>query len=130
MASRSLPVIGSLHPKHGDGSQVGADVSSTAVLGFSFDVWEDGLIRFGPFTNSAESYTQRIRCYMDLLESSDEAMPDRLLTYLISLEMLALVAGCPEMAKAGPTYIKHSDDHLGNFLLKDDGSLAALVDWE
>lgn len=130
VAKRPFPAIGSLYPRQGEGAQEGVPVSDTSVLAFSVDIWSTGLIRFGPFATSGDAYSTRISCYIQLLETSTEPMPDRVFTYLISLEMLALIAQCPEMAQSGPSYLKHCDDHLGNLLLRNDGSLAALIDWE
>lgn len=56
--------------------------------------------------------------------------PDPIWVYVILLEAQELVRGCEEMHCEEPTYIRHTDDHGGQFLLRDDWRLSAVIDWE
>jgi hypothetical protein len=56
---------------------------------------------------------------------------DPVWTYVLILEVIEYVRACPDMNKPQPTYLRHLDDRWGpNFLSRDDGSLAGVVDWE
>lgn len=50
--------------------------------------------------------------------------------YIFLLEVRELVRGCEDMNREQPTYIRHMDDHVGQFLVDESGRLDAVIDWE
>jgi hypothetical protein len=56
--------------------------------------------------------------------------PDPIWYYVNYLEARELVRGCEEMNREGPTYLRHLDDHDGQFLTRWNGQLSAILDFE
>lgn len=56
--------------------------------------------------------------------------PDPIWHYVILLEMRELVNNCEEMNREQPTYLRHMDDHLGQYHFSEDGHITAVLDWE
>lgn len=55
---------------------------------------------------------------------------DPVWAYDVLLGAQELVRGCDDMNRQEPTYIRHMGDHVGQFLMAEDGHLDAVVDWE
>jgi aminoglycoside phosphotransferase (APT) family kinase protein len=55
---------------------------------------------------------------------------DPVWAYIMYLEGRDIVQSLAEMHVEQPTYLRHGDDHRYQFMVKDDGSLAGVVDWE
>lgn len=88
----------------------------------------------GPYPTSRLAYTAKIDHLLSLIERNKlgHELPDddQAFMYLAFLETRALIQDCTEMAIEGPTYIRHGDDKSDVFLVHDDGSLSAVLDWE
>lgn len=59
-----------------------------------------------------------------------ESDVDPVWTYVLTLEMRDHVRGCSELFEEQPTYLRHLDDQVAQYYVRDDGSLAAVLDWE
>lgn len=55
---------------------------------------------------------------------------DPVWSYVSLLEIRELVSSCEDMNREQPTYLRHMDDHYDQILVKDDGHLGAIIDWE
>ncbi|BEJ17996.1 hypothetical protein CspHIS471_0702730 [Cutaneotrichosporon sp. HIS471] len=55
---------------------------------------------------------------------------DPVWAYVMFLEARDIINASVEMNTEQPTFLRHGDDHLGQFLWKEDGSIAGVVDWE
>lgn len=50
--------------------------------------------------------------------------------YILLLEARDIIVASDEMNMDQPTFLRHGDDHMNQFLVKDDGTLTAVLDWE
>lgn len=50
--------------------------------------------------------------------------------YVIYLEARELVRQCAEMNRSEPTYLRHIDDHWGQFLADKKGNVTGIIDFE
>jgi hypothetical protein len=50
--------------------------------------------------------------------------------YIMLLEARDIIQSNAEMNEEKATYLRHGDDHSGQFIFNDDGTLAGVIDWE
>lgn len=50
--------------------------------------------------------------------------------YITLLEAKRLVQECEDMNRPQPTYLRHTDDHHGQYLATKEGHLSSVIDWE
>ncbi|BEJ17986.1 hypothetical protein CspHIS471_0702630 [Cutaneotrichosporon sp. HIS471] len=91
------------------------------------------------YRTSAECYLARIDNLLRLIREktlgwasswSKDDMSTPVWRYIILLEVRDFVNGCEDMNREQPTYIRHKDDHVGQFLVNDSGRLDDIIDWE
>lgn len=125
LATKSFSGVGSLYPKEPTGYVVGPVLSDI----------RGSVPTIGPFRTSQEMHVARINHYLNMVQVTPLRPPElagnpvRILRYLVALELRDLVCGCAEMARDGPTYIKHTDDAAHN-MLGVDGRINSIIDWE
>ncbi|BEI86949.1 hypothetical protein CcaverHIS002_0702950 [Cutaneotrichosporon cavernicola] len=91
------------------------------------------------YRTSAECYLARIDNLLRLIREkalgwasswSKDDMSTPVWRYILLLEVRDFVHGCEDMNREQPTYIRHKDDHVGQFLVNDSGRLDDIIDWE
>jgi hypothetical protein len=116
---------------------VGSFMPGTLVAGGqpsigSIRLFDCGPSGYGPFQTPAQLHLDRIDLFLaghyahslPIDKKSHEV-------YLAHLELRDLIAKNVEMNTAPPaSYIKHADDKGDHWLIREDGSLSAIIDWE
>jgi hypothetical protein len=88
------------------------------------------------YATSAECYTARIdHLLRNIREKRRGWHPlyhprDPVWLYLSLLEAKELVAGCEDINRPEPTYLRHSDDHAAQYLTDSNGHIKAILDWD
>ncbi|KAL1411926.1 hypothetical protein Q8F55_002914 [Vanrija albida] len=122
LAGRRFTRIGSLlSPAGGVGPLSGP--AGTTVRPVFFDAPR------GPFRTARERYLAQIDHVLQAIERG-WASPDAVGTYVLHLELRGLVERCAEMGEEGPTFLTHGDDRGDHILVRGDGSIAGVIDWE
>lgn len=84
----------------------------------------------GPYKDAADHYADYFDTAMKQIVAGTRSWPQFDLDhYLISLEARSLVVACEEL-RVGPWYMKHADDRGDHFLVREDGSVAGVLDWD
>lgn len=126
LSTKSFNGVGSLYPaERGEGYTVGPLLSDI----------RGSVPTVGPFRTGQEMHIARINHYLNMVQVTPLRPPElagnpvRVLRYLVALELRELVRGCIEMAREGPTYVKHTDDAAHN-MLGVEGRINSIIDWE
>jgi hypothetical protein len=88
------------------------------------------------YPTSAACYIARIDHFLRLVREGAYAWDkhvrtrDPVWTYVVLLEARDLIGRCQDLNRCEPTYIRHGDDHIEQFLTKGNGHLRAILDWE
>ncbi|WWD18192.1 hypothetical protein CI109_102641 [Kwoniella shandongensis] len=86
---------------------------------------------FGPFKTNKERYLRRIDMSLHWIMHDSFLLLDPVGKFLSLLEVWDLVEGNEELGKEETeVYIKHGDDKNDQYMLREDGSLVGLIDWE
>lgn len=122
LASRKFAGIGSLTSTGAIGPLTGPAGTTVRPIFFSAPR--------GPFETARERYLAQIDHVLGLIERGAWSQQDVVGSYLFHLELRALVKGCAEMRDRGPTYLAHGDDRGDHILIRPDGGIAGVIDWE
>ncbi len=106
-------------------------------------IFHYGAAHLGTYRTSAESKLACLNHLMRLVREkklnwdarwhstrSTRGLYDPVWTYVMFLEAQDLINTSEEMKSEEPTFLRHGDDHLGQLLFKENGSLAGVLDWE
>jgi hypothetical protein len=60
----------------------------------------------------------------------EEEDHDPVWAYVLYLEVRDIIIASKEMNEEQPTYVRHGDDHMSQYLCNEEGNLKAVLDWE
>ncbi|KAK4684525.1 hypothetical protein P7C73_g5650, partial [Tremellales sp. Uapishka_1] len=121
----TVPAIGSLHPTP-KGNQLGVLV--TPAYHYSL---HDPPYFPGPFATNRDRYCCVVQIILDDILAGTRYVNNPVAGYLYHLEIMALVKGCPEMArKEERHYVKHADDSGTHVFVDQQGNVVGLIDWD
>lgn len=122
----SFTGIGSLVPPEQDDPSALPHVGRLHVPRISYKLKE------GSYLSTAELFYAMIDRSLGHFskQTGIETAKKNLGKILECLDIRDMISMCPALLEEGPTYLKHADLKPNVFLLKPDGSLAGIIDWE
>jgi hypothetical protein len=121
----SFDAVGSLH--------FDPDVPKKIVVGPVMDtVPQLGRTPFfrGPYKTAKERYVDFFDTALKQIIAGTRALAKHNVDdYLIAMEIRSLVSQCKEL-EDGPWYMKHGEDKGDHFMLREDGSVSGVIDWD